>query len=340
MSKRNSANVGGQALIEGILMRGPKGAVMALRLPDGTIEVEPKKEKRLKDKYKVFAWPLLRGVAGFIESMVFGYKCLMESADKSGFEENDEDLSKFDVWINEKLGDKFMSVVGVLSLVFGLLLSFGLFVYLPVLAVDMFDKYLTGNTLLSWHPFFEGLLRVIILVIYMASVSRMKEIKRVFMYHGAEHKSIYCYENGEELTLENVKKQSRFHPRCGTSYLFVMVFVGILVSTVTIKIFPGLNEIRWLWTLVKVLIMPVIMGLGYELLKISGRYDNLFTKIISAPGLWMQRLTTQEPTDDIIEVGIASLKAVIDDPNSGIVRESASGDDSYGTINKSVGNID
>lgn len=316
MSKKITTSVGGQALIEGILMRGPKGAAMSVRLPNGEIETTPKEVKPLKDKYKILGYPFLRGIVSFIESMVFGYSCLMESAEKSGLDDDEENMSKVDKWINEKFGDHIMTFIGVISAVLGVALAIGLFFYLPVYLVDMFDKYVTGNTLSSWHPLFEGIIRIIIFIAYVAIVSLMKDIKRVFMYHGAEHKTIFCYENGEELTVENVKKYTRFHPRCGTSFIFVMLIIGILLSTVLIMIFPTLGDVRWLWTIIKLLLLPVIMGIGYEFIKYAGRTENLFTKIVSAPGLWMQRLTTKEPTDDIIEVGIAALKAVIENQDN------------------------
>jgi len=318
MSKKITTSVGGQALIEGIVMRGPNGSAMSVRLPNGEIETTPKETKQLKDKYKVFGIPLLRGFVAFIESMIFGYGCLMESAEKSGLSDEEEEMSKFDKWLNDKFGEHIMTFVGVISAVLGVALSFGLFFYLPIYAVDMFDKYVTGNTLSNWHPLFEGIMRIIIFIAYLAIVSQMKDIKRVFMYHGAEHKTIFCYENGEELTVENVKNYTRFHPRCGTSFIFVMLIISIFISTIVIMIFPSLGDIRWLWTLVKLLLLPLIMGIGYEFIKYAGRTENLFTKVVSSPGLWMQKLTTKEPTDDIIEVGIAALKAVItnDEPKT------------------------
>ncbi|NCC86957.1 MAG: DUF1385 domain-containing protein, partial [Clostridia bacterium] len=301
---------------EGIVMRGPNGSAMSVRLPSGEIETTPKETKQLKDKYKILGVPLLRGFIAFIESMIFGYGCLMESAEKSGLSDDEEEMSKFDKWINDKFGENIMTFIGIISVILGFALSFGLFIYLPIYAVDMFDKYVTGNVLSNLHPLFEGIMRIIIFIAYIAAVSQMKDIKRVFMYHGAEHKTIFCYENGEELTVENVKKYIRFHPRCGTSFIFVILIIGILLSTIVVMLFPSIGDVRWLWTLVKLLLMPIIMGIGYEFIKYAGKTENLFTKIVSAPGLWMQRLTTKEPTDDIIEVGIAALKAVINNDES------------------------
>lgn len=315
MAKVNRISVGGQALIEGILMKGPKCTAMALRLPDGSIEVEEKKMTSLREKYKFFALPLVRGVVSFVESMVSGYKCLMESAEKVSFDEikNDDDIenmSKLDRWITEHFGETMMNVISVISMVLGIGLAFVLFFYLPTLAADFLNK-LAGNTLTNFRAVIEGIVRIIIFVLYMLLVSQMKDIKRMFMYHGAEHKSIFCFEAEKELTVENVREMSRFHPRCGTSFMFVMILISILLSSVISIAFPTLRNITVLWMLVKLLLLPIVMGLGFEFIRYAGSHDNLFVKIVSAPGLWMQRITTNEPTDDIIEVGIASLKAAL-----------------------------
>lgn len=310
--KVHKTSVGGQALIEGIMMKGPKGAAMSVRLPNGEIETEYKETKPWREKNKFFSLPLVRGIVGFVESLVTGYQYLMESAEKStqGLEENEEELSKVDRWINDHFGEKMMNAIGAISAVLGVALAFFLFMWLPTFLVDL----ITQNTLLKFHALFEGILRVIIFVIYLLLVSQMKDIKRVFMYHGAEHKSIFCYEHGLELTVENVRKQRRFHPRCGTSFMFVMILLSILLSSILVLIFPHLAEInRILWILIKLLILPLVMGIGYEFIRYAGKHENLLVKILSAPGLWMQRITTKEPTDDIIEVGIASLKAVLTD---------------------------
>lgn len=313
VSKKHKTSVGGQALIEGIMMRGPKGAAMSVRLPNGTIETEYKDVKPWREKNKFFSLPLVRGIVGFVESLVTGYGYLMESAEKStqGLENPpEEELSKFDKWIEKHFGEKMMNIVGVISAVLGFGIAFFLFMWLPSFVVDK----VTFGKLLEFHPLFEGIIRIMIFVLYMLAVSHMKDIHRVFMYHGAEHKSIFCYENGLELTVENVRKQSRFHPRCGTSFMFVMILLSILLSSALILIFPNLADInRMLWILIKLLIMPLVMGIGYEFIKYAGKHDNLLVKILSAPGLWMQRITTKEPTDDIIEVGIEAIKAVLTD---------------------------
>lgn len=304
-------SVGGQALMEGIMMNGPEGKAMALRLPDGSISVEKKTFTSIKDKNKFFGIPMVRGIVNFVEALIFGYKCLMESAEKTGMDvEEEENMSKLDRWISDHFGEKMMKVIGAISMVLGFALAFALFVWMPSFLFDAINK-LTGERITMLRTIFEGLLRIIIFVIYMFAVSKMKEIKRVYMYHGAEHKSIFCYESGEEMTVENVRKQSRFHPRCGTSFIFVMIILSILVSSVVALAFPSLTQIRPVWICIKLLIMPIVMGLGYEFIRYAGKHDNLFVKILSAPGLWMQRITTAEPDDSMIEVGIAAINAVI-----------------------------
>lgn len=304
-------SVGGQALMEGIMMNGPEGKAMALRLPDGSISVEKKTFTSIKDKNKFFGIPMVRGIVNFVEALIFGYKCLMESAEKTGMDvEEEENMSKLDRWISDHFGEKMMKVIGAISMVLGFALAFALFVWMPSFLFDAINK-LTGERITMLRTIFEGLLRIIIFVIYMFAVSKMKEIRRVYMYHGAEHKSIFCYESGEEMTVENVRKQSRFHPRCGTSFIFVMIILSILVSSVVALAFPSLTQIRPVWICVKLLIMPIVMGLGYEFIRYAGKHDNLFVKILSAPGLWMQRITTAEPDDSMIEVGIAAINAVI-----------------------------
>lgn len=311
--KTHKTSVGGQALIEGVMMQGPKGVATAVRKSDGDICVEHHEVKHLKDKNKFWGFPLIRGIVGFFESMMLGYKMLMYSAEVSGMEDiEDAEMNKFEKWITDKLGDKFMTLIMGIATVLGFALAFLIFFYLPVLAFNRLNVWADGS-LAPWQGTIEGVIKIVIFVIYIALVSRMNDIKRTFMYHGAEHKSIACYEAGLELTVENVKKCSRFHPRCGTSFIFVMLILSIVLSTLLSKIFPAIAEVRVLWMFLKIAFLPVVMGLGYEFIKYAGRHDNLFVKIVSAPGLWMQRLTTKEPTDDIIEVGIESLKAVITD---------------------------
>lgn len=329
--KKPMISVGGQALIEGIMMQGPKGAAMSVRLPDGTIETEELEVKHIRDKFKPAGWPLIRGVFNMIESLLFGFKCMEKSAEKIGLDDDTdpENMSKLDKWISDHFGPKMMAVVTGISLVLGVALAFGLFFYLPTFLVDVVDKYLIKPDFATFHPLFEGLMRMIIFVAYIWIVSKVPDIKRVFMYHGAEHKSIFCYESGLPLTVENVKKQKRFHPRCGTSFIFVILIISILISSALVVAFPALSadENRILWMAIKILIVPLTVGIGYEFIKYAGKHDNIFVKILAAPGLWMQRLTTNEPTDDIIEVGIESLKAVLDDVESDNSEEAVDSED-------------
>ena len=319
MSKKENCcpkvSVGGQALIEGIMMQGPKGAAMSVRLPDGAIETEKLEVKHIKDKFRPAGWPLIRGIVNMVESFMFGMKCMEKSAEKAGLDDDTdpENMSKLDKWISDHFGPKMMAVVTGISMVLGCGLAFVLFFYLPTFLVDTVDKYLFKDALANLHPLFEGIMRMIIFVAYIWIVSKIPDIKRVFMYHGAEHKSIFCYEQGLELTVENVRKQKRFHPRCGTSFIFVILIISILISSVLVVAFPGIDEVRAVWMAIKLLIVPLTVGIGYEFIRYAGKHDNALVKILSAPGLWMQRLTTVEPTDDIIEVGIESIKAVLFD---------------------------
>ena len=314
-------SVGGQALIEGIMMQGPKGAAMSVRLPDGTIDTEKLEVKHIRDKFKPAGWPIIRGVFNMVESLLFGYKCMEKSAVKAGLDDDDMDpekMSKLDKWLSEHFGPKMMAVITGISMVLGVILAFGLFTYLPAIIVDKADELIFKNALQNIHPLFEGIMRMIIFVAYIWIVSKIPDIKRVFMYHGAEHKSIFCYEAGLELTVENVRKQKRFHPRCGTRFIFVILIISILISSVLVVVFRGIDDNRVVWMAVKLLILPLIVGIGYEFIKYAGKHDNLLVRILSKPGMWMQKLTTQEPTDDIIEVGIEAIKAVLyDSENNG-----------------------
>lgn len=310
----HKTSVGGQALIEGIMMNGPKGAAVSVRTPDGTIDTEMVQFKHIKDKIKFLGWPLIRGVVNYVETMIFGYKCLMMSADKSGLEdiESEETESKLDKWLSEHLNKKVMGVITGIASLIGVGLAFILFFYLPTLAADFINK-LTGEALTNFRALFEGIIRMVIFVAYIALVSLMKDIKRTFMYHGAEHKTIFCYENDLELTVENVRKMSRFHPRCGTSFIFVIIIISVIISSAVSVIAPELRDQRIIWMAIKILVLPLVTGISYEFIKYAGKHDNLFVKILAAPGLWMQRLTTKEPDDSMIEVAIEAFKAVITD---------------------------
>lgn len=317
-------SVGGQALMEGIMMNGPEGKAMALRMPDGSISVEKKTFNSIKDKNKFFALPMIRGIVNFVEALIFGYKCLMESAEKTGMDlgEEEENMSKLDRWITDHFGEKMMNVIGAISMVLGFALAFALFVWMPSFLFDLINKW-TDEHISMLRTIFEGLLRIIIFVVYMVAVSKMKEIKRVYMYHGAEHKSIFCYEKGLDLTVENVRAQSRLHPRCGTSFLLLVMIISILVYSVipwdeaSFAAIPvigkALGAMPWVITrlILRLLLLPIVAGISYEIIKFAGRHDNAFTRAISKPGMLFQHITTNEPDDSQIEVAIAALKAVI-----------------------------
>lgn len=314
MSKKtHKTSVGGQALIEGVMMLGPKGMATSVRKADGEILTEYHEIKHARDKVKFLNWPIIRGVVNFVESMIIGYKALMYSAEASGMEDiEDEDMNKFEKWLSDKFGDKLMNFVGVLGSFLGVVLAVLLFVYFPILFFNKVNQW-SGGAITNYQGLIEGVIKIVIFVAYMAIVSQMKDIKRMFMYHGAEHKSIACYESGLELTVENAAKCTRFHPRCGTSFIFVVLIFSIVFYTIIAKIFPQIAAVRVLWMLLKLVFLPILMGICYEFIRYAGRHDNLFVKIVSAPGLWMQRITTKEPTPDILEVGITALKAVITD---------------------------
>ena len=316
----NKPSVGGQALIEGVMMTGPGGTVLSVRHKSAEIVTETVAWPHIKDKIKFLGWPLIRGVVNYIETMKMGYKTLMRSAELSGQLEDEEDpenMSKLDRWRNDHMGPTLLGAVSAVASVLAMVLGVFLFVWLPVWLVDIIDeKLFTGFSFDRLHPLFEGVIRGAVMVLYMFLVSRLKDIRRVFMYHGAEHKSIACFEKGWDLTVENVKKCTRFHPRCGTSFIFIILIVSIIVSSVIMIIFPQLGDksMRLIWVAVKLFaVLPIVTGVSYELLKYAGRHTNLFTRIFSAPGLWMQRITTSEPTDDMMEVAIASIKAVTAD---------------------------
>lgn len=308
--------IGGQALIEGIMMRGPEKDAIVVRNAEG-IQVETKPRK-VRKKGSFATWPLIRGAVGFFDAQVTGVKALMRSADLSP-EENQEEPSKFDQWLEKKLGNKkFQELLVGIAVALGLGMSILLFFLLPDIIVGLFDRWIEGLLL---QNLIQGAVRITIFLVYMLLVSRMKEMKRVFAYHGAEHKTIRCYEAGLPLTVENVRTQSRKHPRCGTSFLFVVMILSILVfslaSTVLVILIPALKlmEGTFLYKLImigfKLLLLPVVVAISFEINRWVGRHDTFLTKILTAPGLWFQNFTTYEPDDEMIEVGIASLEAVL-----------------------------
>ena len=308
--------IGGQALIEGIMMRGPEKDAIVIRGKEGlTVEVSPRKINPPKS-FK--AWPFLRGMFNFFDAQVVGVKALMRSADLAP-EEMQEEPSKFDLWLEKKLGnEKFQQAVIGIAVALGMGLSIGLFFLLPMVIGGFFDRWIHSTVGLN---LVEGMIRMVIFMAYMLIVSRMEEMKRVFSYHGAEHKTISCYEAGLPLTVENVRNQTRMHPRCGTSFLLIVMVISILVFSVAssglLAAVPALEAMRgtFLFRLLmicfKLLLLPVVVGITYEINRMVGRYDNWFTHALSAPGLWMQNFTTNEPDDSMIEVGIAAVQAVL-----------------------------
>lgn len=301
-------SIGGQALIEGIMMKSPEKTALAVRTPDKKIDITYLNGKSIREKHKILKLPILRGIAGFVESMIQGYKAMMLSADKSGFTDLEEE-EKEKTESNKKKESALMSAIMVIATVLGVALAVVLFMLLPRLAVQGLRTLFKAEFSPVVRSSLEQLLKLTIFVAYVWAVSFMEDIKRVFMYHGAEHKTIFCYEKGLPLTVENVRTQRRFHPRCGTSFMILMILVSIIFSTIVQIIFPSVYNIYWLWVVIKILLIPIVCGAGFEVLKICGKYDNLATKIISAPGLWLQRITTKEPEDDMIEIAIAALKA-------------------------------
>ena len=308
--------IGGQALIEGIMMRGPEKDAIVVRGKDGlTLEVSPRKINPPKS-YK--NWPFFRGIFNFFDAQVTGVKALMRSVDLAP-EEYQEQPSKLDLWLEKKLGnEKFQQAIIWIAVFLGLGLSIGLFFLLPMIIGDFFDHWITTTVGIN---LVEGLVRMVIFMGYMLLVSRMEEMKRVFSYHGAEHKTIRCYEAGLPLTVENVRIQTRLHPRCGTSFLLVVMVISILVfsvaSSMLLTIAPGLEAIRGtfsyrlLMIAFKLLLLPVVVGITYEINRWCGRKDNWFTRMLSAPGMWMQNFTTNEPDDSMIEVAIKAVEAVL-----------------------------
>ena len=304
--------IGGQALIEGIMMKGVSKAAMAVRMKDGGIDVEEWELPKPKWYNKA---PFVRGSVNFVSSMTEGYKCMMRSAEKSGMldDEENEEPSKFEKWLDEKLGDKLTGIIMAIAMVIGVALAVFLFAFVPTFLYDLIETVVPADISI-WQSTFEGIMRMVLFVSYMAVVAKMKDIRRTYEYHGAEHKTIACYEAGEELTVENIKKHTRFHPRCGTSFIILSLLVSILVYTI-VPIDPagwfGI-ESTVLATLarvgIKLLLLPVVVGIAYELIRIAGRHTNIVTRIISAPGLWMQRLTTCEPDEKQIEIAIAALQ--------------------------------
>ncbi len=317
-NEKFKTSIGGQALIEGIMMRGPEKDAVVVRGKDGlTVEVQPRKKHR---PGSFPTWPLIRGVVNFFDSQVVGVKALMHAADLAPEEyAEDEKPSKLDLWLENKLGnEKFQQFVIGFAVFLGLAMSIGLFFLLPMVVSSFFDGIIQSNVVLM---LLEGVIRMAIFLLYMYLISKMSEMRRVFSYHGAEHKTIRCYEAGLPLTVENVRRQTRLHPRCGTSFLLVVMVISILVysvaSSALLALVPALAAMRssFLYRLImivfKLLLLPLIVAITYEINRWAGRHDNAFTRILTFPGMWLQNFTTNEPDDSMIEVGIAALQAVL-----------------------------
>lgn len=313
MAEKNEScfrtSIGGQALIEGILMRGPKKQAIVVRNQDGELVEKVEDLKLIKDRYPILGWPLIRGVVNFLAAMVNGVQALMYSADFYPEEETDAEPSKFEQWMERHFSSKKVESVMIgLATVLGIGLSVLLFLVLPT--------FLTGG-LLHFFPHFplwgrnvlEGILKIVIFMVYLILCSKMKDMKRVFAYHGAEHKTIFCYEAGLPLTVENVRVQPRHHPRCGTSFLFVVIFVSILFSSVVFAFWRFTNA--GLRTLVHLALLPLVVAVTYEFNRWVGRHDNALSRFLTAPGMWMQNFTTNEPDDSMIETAIRALELVI-----------------------------
>ena len=308
--------IGGQALIEGIMMRGPDKDAIVVRTREGLhIETMPRKKNPPKSWKNL---PFIRGIFNFFDAQVVGIKALLRSADLAP-EEMQEEPSKFDRWLEKKLGNEaFQKAIVGIAMFMGLGLSVVLFFLLPMIIGGLFDRWITSNLGVN---LIEGLIRMVIFLGYMLLISRMEEMRRVFSYHGAEHKTIRCYEAGLPLTVENVRVQTRLHPRCGTSFLLVVMVISILVfsvaSSALLAAVPALETIRGsfgyrlLMIVFKLLLLPLVVGITYEINRWAGRNDNGFTRILTAPGMWLQNFTTNEPDDSMIEVGIAAVEAVL-----------------------------
>ena len=322
MSKEQTehiTSIGGQAVMEGVMMRGPYKTAVAVRKPDGDIALKVD-ENGVKTRSKFWRLPIIRGCVNFIDSLVIGMKALMYSAEFVDLEDDEaETESKFDKWLEEKLGDKVKDIVIYVAIAISLVFSVALFMLLPTFITKGVEALGTLSPAINnitqtgaFTSIFEGVIRMVIFVVYLALVSQMKDIKRVFMYHGAEHKTIACYEAGEELTVENVKKYTRFHPRCGTSFLLFVMIVSILLFALLPR-FDGYNAaVSTLLRMgTRILLLPVVAGISYELIKWAGRSKNKCVGWLSKPGLWLQKLTTREPDESMIEVAIESMKPCI-----------------------------
>ncbi len=303
--------IGGQAIVEGVMMKGKTEYVIAVRdVEKKTIKVEKTKTKPYDKRNKILRLPLIRGVIAFVESLVVGMKVITRSAELAGLEDitediKEEEMSRFEKWLTEKLGDKLTTVILTLSVIISIALSVGLFMVLPVLVSSFLNKFLNLGT---WAlGIIEGFVRIGIFLFYIGLTSLIKDIKRLYQYHGAEHKTINCFEDGEELTVENVRQYTRLHKRCGTSFLFLVMIISMIVF-----LFLRTDVVLYR-ILSRIVFVPIVAGLSYEVIKWAGKNDNILVDIVSAPGKAVQLITTKEPDDEMIEVAIASLKGVLED---------------------------
>ena len=306
--------VGGQAVIEGVMMKAGDRTVTTCRKEDGTLVVTDDSFVSVRKKHKFLNIPILRGVVNFVEMLILSMKTLGASAEALGIEE-EESEGRFAKWLKKYFKIDLTDFIMVISTILGLALSVVLFIFLPSLVsygVDFLIGLIwQGATLGAFSAVVEGVVKVGIFLAYLSLVSLMPDIKRTFMYHGAEHKSIACFEAGEELTPENAKRHTRFHPRCGTSFMFFMILLGIIAGLFIKILLPGLD--LWVYTLIRLLILPILVGLGYEFIMFAGKHPNALTRALSAPGLWVQRITTKEPTLEMLEVAIVSIKCALRD---------------------------
>ena len=310
--------VGGQAVLEGVMMRSGERQSLSVRVPDGSIKTESTTVTSLRKKYKFCNIPLLRGCISFVEQLIGSTKTLTRSAEMQGID-LDEPETKFEKWLADKFGDKLVGVVAGIGGVLGVVLGLGLFIMLPTFAAKGVD-WLTGGFIGRYavlRSLIEGIIRMAIFVAYVWAMTFIPDIRRTYEYHGAEHKSVACFEAGLDLTPANAKTCTRFHPRCGTSFIFVMLIISIIAN----------SFLRWdnVWIRFgsKLLVLPLIVGLGYEFIMYAGKHDNVFTKIVSAPGLWMQRITTKEPDEAQLEVALTALRNAIPVEFGGIREEEA-----------------
>lgn len=308
---KGGKGIGGQAVIEGVMMRGKRMYALAVRnTSDKKINVEKKPVKVYSDKCKIWGFPLVRGVVSFVDSLIIGMKIISRSAEMSGLsdlsEEDDEkEPSRFEQFLDRKFGENLSNYIIYFSVFLSIILSVAIFMVLPVWIGNLF------NSILNLEAYFlgiiEGLVRIIIFLGYIVLTAQLKDVQRVFMYHGAEHKTINCFEQSENLTVENVKKHTRLHKRCGTSFLFLVMIVSMVVF-----LFLNIDTV-WIRILSRIILVPLVAGISYELIRWAGKNDNILVKIVSAPGLALQLITTKEPDDSMIEVAISALKGVLED---------------------------